>query len=351
MQEYKRDQTVDVLRFLAIFVMVMGHTAVYLFSKNSPPPRFVEYAGGIAPPLFVLLSGMMVAYSAAKKNRPFKYFLLRGIVILFMGVMIDVHIWNIYPFMTVDILYLIGISIPVAFLFCRLQFSGKWLIVVAIFLLTPVLQKTLGYSDYPLEIYLDGTIARHVANQTSVLNHWIIDGWFPIFPWLGMALLGTYFYEIRYRRLPKPNFGKAVYLYAALVLFIIGYLIWPAWDGTINPRLESGGVFMPPTLGYLVTSIGVILLLFFIIDLKPTLPIYKPLGVLGESALVIYGAHLFILKFGIKQIFEKRELIYFLAVFSGFFVLLILIAYFVRLVKIRWKDKPLILRIILGGGK
>jgi hypothetical protein len=51
-------------------------------------------------------------------------------------------------------------------------------------------------------------------------------------------------------------------------------------------------LFYPPVTGFVLTSVGVIILLFYIIDLNNSLSIYTPFSILGRWSLQIYVIHL-----------------------------------------------------------
>ncbi len=296
-----RDRTVDVLRGVAILMMVAGHlaAAIYLPSTysnelfRSPFPMTVLVVGGFAPALFITISGMMVAHSTWRKGRGLGAFLKRGALVVLAGVVIDVLVWHIRPFTTVDVLYLIGVSLPVAYLFAaRVPRALRWITALAFIVLTPLLQSWLGYTDYPTEFTLGGRITKEIANQTNVLNHWLCDGWFPLFPWLGFSILGVALADRRWGAGERARFGVREGLLAGLVL--IAFAVWLGWP---DPRTQSferlhyGGAFMPPDLGYLLSSIGGVLVLFWIVDRKPDLALYRPVEILGAAALFVYVVH------------------------------------------------------------
>src|SRR5262245_51031015 len=60
-----RDPSIDVLRGLAVFMMVAANLAAS--ALEGPHPLWFRLYGSFAAPLFVLLSGMMVAYTARRK--------------------------------------------------------------------------------------------------------------------------------------------------------------------------------------------------------------------------------------------------------------------------------------------
>jgi uncharacterized membrane protein len=167
-----RDRTIDILRGLAIFTMVAANMAGPVLVE--PHPFLFRFYGSFAAPLFILISGMMVALTTQTKGHDLKYFLVRGMLIIAVGAFIDMLIWKIYPFTTVDVLYLIGISLPLAYLFQRLNTRYQCLIVISIFILTPFLQNIFGYADYPTEFFFpSGALTIIIENQTSILNHWV----------------------------------------------------------------------------------------------------------------------------------------------------------------------------------
>jgi len=203
---YNRDTTIDTLRGLAIFTMVAANMATEVFAE--PHPFWLRAYGSFAAPLFILLAGMMVVFTSQSKGHGFKYFLARGAMVITVGALIDVLIWKVYPFTAFDVLYLIGISIPIAYLFIGLNTLSRWGIIFLIFLATPLMQHIFGYSEYPTEVYLWGEEVVSVTSQTGILNHWMVDGWFPLFPWLGFSLLWVNLALLRWKSQSYNIFGK-----------------------------------------------------------------------------------------------------------------------------------------------
>jgi len=347
---HDRDITIDILRGLAIFTMVAANMAGSVVAQ--PHPFGLRFYGSFAAPLFILLSGMMVAFTAQTKGHEWKYFLLRGAVIMMVGLFVDVVIWNgVCPFVDVDVLYLIGLSVPLAFLYLHLGTSSQWVVIVLIFLLTPFLQKILGYTEYVNPIYLWGQQIKTVPvkTQTSIFNHWIVDGWFPIFPWLGFSLLGVNFAHQRWKYQTFNTFGKKSILLLGLGILTLGSVIWWLYPGSLLTREEASELFYPPTVGYIITTIGLILTLFYIVDRKPSLFIYKPLRALGESSLFMYMIHIPLIEYVISPIWSKQNVQAFLLIYIGLSVFLILVAYGLRVLKAKWNKRPFIIRFLLGG--
>lgn len=340
-----RDRTIDILRGLAIFTMVAANMAGPVLVE--PHPFLFRLYGSFAAPLFILISGMMVALTTQTKSHNLKYFLVRGMLVIAVGALIDVLIWKIYPFTTVDVLYLIGISLPLAYLFLRLSTPSQWLIVISIFFFTPFLQNIFGYADYPAEfLFPSGALSISIENQTNLLNHWLVDGWFPIFPWLGFSLLGVILANLR---LKYKTFGGSVFFLTGIFFLVSGSVIWYFYPGKLLTRAGYSEVFYPPTPGYIISAVGLIVLLFFIVDYKHSIIAYNPLQALGESALFMYILHLLLIEYIIVPIWSKENFQTFLLFYIALSFLLILIAYGLRFFKAKWRDQPFIIRFLLGG--
>lgn len=343
---HNRDITIDILRGLAIFTMVAANMAAEVLAE--PHPFWFRFYGTFAAPLFILISGMMVAFTTQTKGHTLKYFLVRGMMIIIAGVLVDMLIWRVYPFMTVDVLYLIGLSIPLAYLFLHLNTLSRWVLVISIFVVTPILQNVLGYTDYPTEFYLWGEPTAIVANQTNIFNHWVIDGWFPIFPWLGFSLLGVNLALLRWKS-QSDSFGKNITFLIGICILIFGSIIWRFYPGSLLTREGYSELFYPPTIGYVMSAVGMIVVLFSIVDWRPSVILYKPLQALGKSALFIYILHLALIEYIIAPLWSEQTFQSFLLIYIVLSFFLILIAYGLKVLKTIWKDRPFMIRFLLGS--
>ena len=316
--QIKRDITVDILRGLAVVTMVCGNLPTVLLVE--PYPFWLVLYGAWAAPLFILISGMMVAFTTQTKGHRLKYFLVRGTMLIIVGVLIEVVILGSHPFMFFQILYLIGVSLPIAYLFLRLNTFSKWTIVITFFSLTPILQEIFKHTNY-------------------IVHRLIVDGWFPIFPWLGFSLLGVNLANLRWKCKSRIALRKNVFFLIEICILTSGGVIW--WF--------TFYYYNWPSIGYVMSAIGVILILFSIVDYKPSLIIYKPLQVLGESSLFIYIFHLSLIQYVIAFIWSEVNLQTFLLIYIVMLLLMVLVAYGLRVLKTRWKSRPFIIRFLLGS--
>ncbi len=338
-----RDISADTLRGLAIFTMVAANLAGNILIE--PHPSLFRFYGTFAAPMFILIAGMMVSTASSKTGHGFKYYLLRSGLILSVAALIDLAVWNLYPFIGVDVLYLIGISLPLAYLSLKLSIRIRVLLVAIIFSATPILQGLLGYASYPADFDLYLWVNPSITSAPSILHHWVIDGWFPIFPWLGFTLLGTILMSMRQR---FQSIGKNMPLLLGISILAVGSLLWVLYPGSLFTRDGYSEMFYPATIGFILTAVGLIVTLFSLVDRKPNLAIYKPLQVLGEVALFIYIFHYAIIGLILEHYLANSSFILYLATYAVFIVSLIGIAYGLRLLKSKWKQRPFLIRFLIG---
>lgn len=314
----KRDRTIDILRGLAIFTMIGANMIPMLLSGT--PPFFLRIYGSFAAPMFIFLSGMMVSFTSDKGNRRAAYFLKRTAMLLILGALLDIFVVGIYPFMTFDVLYLIGVSMLLTYLFGKIKSGMKYLIIILIFAAAPLFQNVFGYHKVPMEIYLWESGKNAAISPGSILRQWFIDGWFPIFPWLGFAFLGSIGADIRRKH---KSFSNLPVIFTGLIILITGEILWNSYPGQLYIRNGYCELFYPPAPGFIITSIGIIVILFYIIDLKNDLSIYTPFSTLGRHSLQIYVIHLVLIAI-LGRIFGPQNMNVFMLLYAGMFLLFVL---------------------------
>jgi uncharacterized membrane protein len=342
-----RDISVDALRGIGIVIMIAANMAALLLIQ--PHPLWLRLYGSFAAPLFILVSGMMVNYTTSTKGYGLRHFAGRGLMIIAVGALVDVLIWKIYPFTTFDVLYLIGISLPLAYIFGRLKTPARWIIIAAIFLATPLLQILFGYTDYPTEFNLLGQSTVIVSDQTSILNHWLVDGWFPIFPWIGFIFLGDALAGIRRNSESKGRLGRGRVLLTGLVLLVLGIVIWMVYPGSLLVRAGYSELFYPPTIGYVVTATGFAVTLFGLVDRTASSRVYRPFQTMGRSSLFIYILHLALVEYLFALFISPLEIEAYVVAYLVMLATVIVAAYLVKAAKNRRKLRSHALRFLLGS--
>jgi uncharacterized membrane protein len=335
-----RDVSIDILRGIAIFTMIAPNLAAQVLAE--PQPIWLRLYGSFAAPLFIIISGMMVYQTTQNQGHKTKHFLFRGGFLVLVGVLVDVLIWKIIPFMTVDVLYLIGVSLPIAFLFSRMNRWVRWIIVVLIFGATPVLQSVLGYTSYPTELTLLGQVTMVVPNQTSIFNHWIVDGWFPLFPWLGFSLLGVNLAELRWAQTTSSeNKADNSILVLGSLLLVLGSAVWLIYPGSLLIRAGYSELFYPPTIGYIITTCGVAVILLNLVDRSRSAVGYRPLSAYGESSLFMYVLHLALIEYVFAPLLPAEDTQTFFLIYVGLAFLMAMIAFGLKLFTPRLRSRRL----------
>ncbi|MBN1509030.1 MAG: DUF1624 domain-containing protein [Sedimentisphaerales bacterium] len=344
----QRDKTVDILRGVAILIMIAANSSAFVFAE--PHPYWFRCVSSVAAPLFVTLAGMMIRFSQIRKNYPFVYFLRRGFMLIAVAVFLDVAAFLQYPCTSFDVLYIIGISAPLGFLFGRIRrTSVQWIVIVAIFLLTPLLQHCFGYTPYPSEFRLDGSYRIVVESQTSVMNHLFIDGWFPVFPWLGFSLLGVMLGSHRWQGGDIRVFCQKTMVLIACACLAVGVLLKVLFPVHLYIRDGFGEVFYPPTVGFVTYTVGILLALFAVFDRVSFSKLLEPLETIGRSSLFLYALHWFAINYVFSLLFEGLDGLRFTLFWLCFAALMTAVAYGLRRLKTKRRQQPWYLRFALGG--
>lgn len=292
---HKRDITVDIIRGIAIFTMVASNMTPYVFDGKLP--LWFRFYGTFAAPLFVFLAGMMVRMASVRAHS-FSYYLLRGLALIGIGAVIDVYVWGLFPFLSVDVLYLLGLAMPFCYLAGRLPVAMQVCIALAFFAGMPGLQEWFAYRPAPDNFVIaSGITLFEVWEDVDLLQSWLIDGWFPAFPWLGVAMAGYLTGTVRLRH---ASFANAKVLVSGAAALAAG-AVW--WRESATAHLARGGypdLFYPPTLAFFLLAAGVVLLLFYLVDSGNDSAVYFPFTQYGKCSLLMYIAHTVVIGFYLR---------------------------------------------------
>jgi uncharacterized membrane protein len=198
---------------------------------------------------------------------------------------------------------LLGLALPIAGLCGRLGLALHAAIALAILIATPWLRSWLGYG--PL-------LPDHLAYPWPAWRRLLVDGWFPLFPWLGVALLGGVAGRFnllgeRERRWLAP---------AGLALAAAGALGWLLRPPLLVTRAGYSELFYPPSLPYLSIALGAVLLVLALFDQLERRFQLTWLVVLGRESLVLYVGHVALIAFVLDEWFEGQTLPAFLALYA-----------------------------------
>jgi uncharacterized membrane protein len=295
-----RSHALDALRGVAIVTMFAANLAGPCL--RPPHPMWLRIYGSFAAPAFVLLAGMMTTLGA--RPAPLSRLLKRSLLLLGLAAGIDVLCWGIAPFETFDVLYLLGLALPLAGLCARLGLALHASLALAILAIAPWLRERLGYG--PL-------LPDHLAYPWPAWRRILVDGWFPLFPWLGVALLGG----VAGRFDPLGERERRWLAPAGLALSAAGAVGWLLRAPVLVTRSGYSELFYPPSAQYLSLALGTVLLVLALFAaLERRFPL-SWLAVLGRESLVLYVAHVAIIALVLDEWFAHQSLPAYLALYGA----------------------------------
>jgi uncharacterized membrane protein len=296
----ERSHAIDALRGAAIVSMFAANLAGPCLLP--PHPLWLRIYGSFAAPAFVFLAGLMT--SLGSRPAPLPRLLKRSVLLLALAAGIDLLCWGIDPFETFDVLYLLGLGLPLTGLCRRLELWAHLLLAVTILAITPWLRHVLGYG--PL-------LPDQLAYPWPVWRRLLVDGWFPIFPWLGVALLGGAAgrFDLLGERTRRALWPAGALLVAAGG---VGWLVAPP---NLVTRAGYSELFYPPSPQYLAVALGAVLLLLAAFDRLEQRFRLTWLEVFGRASLVLYVVHVALIAFVLDEYFEGQSLPAFLALYGA----------------------------------
>jgi len=314
---------IDIMRAIAVFQMVQGHTIDAFLSNNyrslnSPVFASWFFMRGVTAPIFLFSAGAVFTYLFRLHDQPFETNprVTKGIkrfgLLLFLGYLLRfptptlIDFSSVSPiawqtFQSIDVLQLIGTGllfiITLFLIIEKLQLNDYWvfgsiaLFCIFIFPLTELVNWTKYFP-----VYLASYLYKGTGSQ------------FPLFPWLGFilsgAFLGTYLAK-NPMVFKSARFSRNLFIIGAgfLLISLIGHIIGSYlvtnyyWDTSPNLMLLR--------LGFVLILNSVVSLICLRIDSIPRIII-----LIGRNTLLIYVVHLVILygsawNPGLSVLFDK----------------------------------------------
>lgn len=294
----QRLREIDILRGFAIFIMVIANYSPYFIDNL---PVFLRLVYTFAAPLFISITGFIMIKNKIEKNYNYSYFLSRGISIITIGCLIDLLIYKTYPFFSFDVLYLIGactLIFPILFHFWN---KLKLWSIIIIFLLTIIIQLKFSYDPNFIEYSL---FTNQEINFLLIFNKAFLDGFFPIFPWSGIFMIGFALYEEKYKTMITKNIN-----FLTILFLIFSFLL------VNSPKYIREGyaeLFYPPDYLFILWAIAFIFLSFSLIHKINNFlfldPFFKYLELIGKSSLFFYIFHLAAAEYIFSKMIETKIL-------------------------------------------
>jgi uncharacterized membrane protein len=209
MDEISRYREIDLVRGIAILMMILFHTVFDLYFFRILPldiySGFWRYFAFATASLFLLIVGISLTISRArsvKSGYPLALkFLYRGAGIFMLGLLVTFCTWLFLRegFIIFGILHLIGISVMISPLFFRFK---KWNIGLGFL----VILIGFWFASRTGPIWLL-PLGIHPA------TFWSVD-YEPVFPWFGVVLIGMgmgeYLYPGGVRNFAMPHIPEII---------------------------------------------------------------------------------------------------------------------------------------------
>jgi uncharacterized membrane protein len=295
----KRLASIDLLRTISIIIMIIANSSPYILV--SPHSIWLRLISSLAAPLFIFLSGYSF-FVSFNQNKNFYHKFSQALYILISAVFVDVFIWQIMPFQTFDVLYLISFALLINILIFKLSLSLKIMLAVVFICASFLLQFVLKYRFNIIDNQLHN-IKWNEINMYSIfeIKRCFIDGWFPLFPWLGISILGQIVAQKTKLIFNHQKFVKWVSL---TTLIIFGILLIN-YEINVQERQSYLELFYPPSVFFIFFELSFIALLMSIIHKFDFInkPKFKFFCLLGRKSLFIYLYHAFIISFLFRKYF------------------------------------------------
>lgn len=307
--------TLDALRGLLMVLMALDHASFFIAGAHpsseiwsAPLPRYpgalsflTRLVTHLAAPGFAFLMGMSLVLFAGSRLRQgwgrrsiVRYIALRGLLLLALQLLAENPAWQLGgPFeplpIYLGVLYALGGAMLAGSLLVWLPALaqlglGLALIAAALLAVPP------GLDPIALPLPQALLLTPGVSGPVRVL--------YPLLPWLGVACLGMAYGQRLARdrqaayRLAAPLGGLLVLLFVVVrlagVFGNIRLLETPDWIGFFNV------VKYPPSLPFLLLTLGLNLLLLTLFSRSWTRGWVRPLLVLGRRPLFFYIVHLYL---------------------------------------------------------
>jgi uncharacterized membrane protein len=280
-----RVESVDVLRGLLIVLMALDHARDYFSSAaidptdpvHSWPALFItRWVTHLCAPGFILLAGASVYLQRQRKSAATltRALILRGLWLIFLEITVVSFCWSFgFGVPILQVIWVIGISM--------IALAGlQWLptpavglfgasVILGHNLLDPIHASALGrWSDAWYVLHERGWLTFHA-------HHIALYG-YPVIPWIGVMALGYCFGAVviqapERRQRISALLGTAIF--GAFVLLRLTHSYGDPGRGFEHldtPAHTMMSMFSvqkyPPSLHYLLATLGIVLLLFSIID-------------------------------------------------------------------------------------
>lgn len=257
-----RYSSIDILRTLAIVVMVFVHFAENLTGK-------LLVIAGFGAPLFAFLSGVSyILWSNGQRTQGrseeeiSKVSVRRGLFVFGVGFAFNILVWLPEDTFNWDVLTFIGFATLLLNFLRRIPSSFAVFLAVLILFVSPLLQTLAEYNSYWVNLYFD-----YDLTLADVLIGFMATGYFPVFPWLAFSIAGMvtaqYLFAPARESSVAPSPWRLVSAGCGFIAASASLLILrPYMHPVLATKFFGRWTMYPPTIVYVLGTLGMSLLLF-----------------------------------------------------------------------------------------
>ncbi len=264
-----RYSSIDILRTIAIVVMVLVHFAENLSGVHLP-------ITGLGAPLFAYLSGLSyclwvngLELRGISEEEISKRSIRRGLFVFGVGFAFNILVWLPEGTFNWDVLTFIGSALLLLNGLRRLPLPIPILVGAISILISPLLQGMADYPAYWVDDYFDPDLTL-----PDVLIGFLATGYFPLFPWLAYSIAGLVTGEVLLAAALNSNIEDKTHSNSASnwrLVFVGGAFmttsgvllsIGPYMPTSLSQRLLGGWNMFPATIEYVLATLGMAVFLF-----------------------------------------------------------------------------------------
>lgn len=284
-----RIESIDILRGVVMVIMALDHVRDYFhygafsgdptsLETTTPFLFFTRFITHYCAPVFIFLAGTSAFLYGQKKTKKqiFKFLFTRGFWLIFLAFVVNNFLWKFditYSFIILQVIWAIGLCM-VLLSFC-IFLNLRILLMIGLILVA-------GHN------LLDGIIATGTSFKSIVwyilhqqqfiqIGNKMVAFVYPIIPWFGLITLGycfgtlytkTFDVSLRKKWLLLLGFGAIILFFVIRGINLYGDLVpWTNQDTTTKTILSFFKVSKyPPSLSYLLITIGPSLLFLYAIE-------------------------------------------------------------------------------------
>jgi len=263
------------MRSIAIVIMISANA--FPCAANFEPHFLLRLIMSLAAPLFIFLSGFTSTLSKDGRAN-----LKTSLAILCSACFVDTIVWGIIPFYTFDVLYCIAVA---GLINSLVQYSN-----LRLYLLLGLTLMAYFFIHYFLQYHIE--INELNLNETDMFrfsdiqNQGLINGWFPLFPWMAFAFLG------RYYGMNRSQIDALLLKIRPLFLLLLPITVFFTFNDAQTPvRMGYIEIFYPPSFQYLLVAFIWIASLLSLKKEFSRVQSNSYFLVIGKSSLLIYILH------------------------------------------------------------